>query len=67
MSGESAAHQVIAPDVKLGRNVWIHAFVNLYGCETGDETRIGPFVEAQRAQRLASGERYRATPLSAKA
>ena len=40
--------QRVAPDVKLGRDVVIHAFVNLYGCEIGDETRIGPFVEIQR-------------------
>src|SRR5204863_2391040 len=39
---------VIAPDVVLGRNVAIYNFVNLYGCEIGDETRIGTFVEIQR-------------------
>ena len=38
----------IAPDVKLGRNVSIFAFVNLYGCEIGDDTKVGPFVEIQR-------------------
>jgi len=38
----------IAPDVKLGLDVRIQDFVNLYGCEIGDETRIGPFVEVQR-------------------
>ena len=38
----------IAPDVKLGRNVILHCFVNLYGCEIGDDTRIGAFVEVQR-------------------
>lgn len=41
-------YQLIAPDVKLGRNVRIRAFVNLYGCEIGDETRIGTFVEIQK-------------------
>jgi len=35
----------IAPDVKLGRNVRFAGFVNLYGCEIGDECMIGPFVE----------------------
>ena len=40
--------QRIAPDVKLGRNVRIFAFVNLYGCEIGDETKIGTFVEIQK-------------------
>jgi len=39
---------LIAPDVKLGRDVVIHNFVNLYGCEIGDGTRIGSFVEIQK-------------------
>lgn len=38
----------IAPDVKLGRDVKIYNFVNLYGCEIGDETMIGAFVEIQK-------------------
>ena len=38
----------VAPDVRLGRNVVLHAFVNLYGCQIGDETRIGTFVEIQK-------------------
>lgn len=38
----------IAPDVKLGQDVQIYAFVNLYGCEIGDRTKIGTFVEIQR-------------------
>ena len=42
----------IAPDVELGRNVTIHAFVNLYGCTIGDETKIGPFVEIQKNARV---------------
>ena len=40
--------QSIAADVKLGRDVKIFEFVNLYGCEIGDESRIGTFVEIQR-------------------
>lgn len=43
-----AEHSRIAPDVELGRDVTIHAFVNLYGCRIGDETRIGTFVEIQK-------------------
>src|SRR5215831_19327473 len=43
---------VIAPDVKLGREVIIHDFVNLYGCEIGDETKIGTFVEIQKNARV---------------
>jgi len=39
---------VIAPDVKLGQGVVIYHFVNLYGCEIGDGTRIGSFVEIQK-------------------
>ena len=39
---------VIAPDVKLGQGVIIHQFVNLYGCEIGDGTKIGSFVEIQK-------------------
>ena len=42
----------ISADVKLGRDVAIHGFVNLYGCEIGDGTRIGTFVEVQRGARL---------------
>jgi acetyltransferase-like isoleucine patch superfamily enzyme len=38
----------IAPDVILGKDVRIYAFVNLYGCEIGDESRIGTFVEIQK-------------------
>lgn len=38
----------IASDVQLGRNVKIFAFVNLYGCTIGDETKIGTFVEIQK-------------------
>jgi acetyltransferase-like isoleucine patch superfamily enzyme len=42
----------IAPDVKLGRDVTIYDFTNLYGCEIGDETKIGTFVEIQRGARI---------------
>lgn len=38
----------IAPDVSLGIDVKIHAFVNLYGCSIGDRTKIGTFVEIQK-------------------
>ena len=37
----------IAPDVVLGKDVKIYAFVNLYGCTIGDESKIGTFVEIQ--------------------
>ena len=38
----------IAPDVKLGEDVKLAAFINLYGCEIGDGTKIGAFVEVQK-------------------
>ena len=46
--GETNRWQRIAPDVKLGQNVKIYDFVNLYGCQIGDGSQIGPFVEIQR-------------------
>ena len=48
MSEEGNASVMVAPDVKLGRDVRLYAFVNLYGCDIGDETRIGTFVEIQK-------------------
>ena len=43
---------VITPDVKLGRDVIIYHFVNLYGCEIGDGSKIGSFVEIQKGARV---------------
>ncbi len=54
MEQESSNCVRIAPDVKLGRDVRIHAFVNLYGCEIGDETRIGTFVEVQKGAKIGA-------------
>jgi acetyltransferase-like isoleucine patch superfamily enzyme len=48
----TAAFQQIAPDVKLGRGVRCFGFVNLYGCEIGDDTKIGTFVEIQRGAKI---------------
>lgn len=42
----------VAPDVILGRNVRVYGFVNLYGCEIGDETSIGTFVEIQKGAKI---------------
>ena len=52
----SDAHPLatISDDVKLGSGVRIVGFVNLYGCEIGDETRIGPFVEIQKGAKVGS-------------
>jgi acetyltransferase-like isoleucine patch superfamily enzyme len=55
MNRQLPDYQRIASDVKLGRNVRIHGFVNLYGCEIGDETKIGTFVEIQKGAKI--GER----------
>jgi acetyltransferase-like isoleucine patch superfamily enzyme len=52
VSNSPAAHQLIAPDVKLGKDVRIFGFVNLYGCEIGDESKIGTFVEIQKKARI---------------
>jgi acetyltransferase-like isoleucine patch superfamily enzyme len=42
----------IAPDVKLGKNVKVFDFVNLYGCEIGDGSKIGTFVEIQKGAKI---------------
>jgi len=42
----------IAPDVKLGREVKLSKFINLYGCEIGDETKVGTFVEVQKNAKI---------------
>lgn len=44
--------QRISPDVKLGKDVKLYAFVNLYGCEIGDGSKIGAFVEIQKNARI---------------
>ena len=44
----------IAPDVKLGAGVKLARFINLYGCEIGDETKIGTFVEIQKNAKIGS-------------
>lgn len=41
-------HLCIAPDVRLGRDVKLSKFINLYGCQIGDNTKIGAFVEIQK-------------------
>jgi acetyltransferase-like isoleucine patch superfamily enzyme len=46
--------QRIAPDVKLGKNVRIHSFTNLYGCEIGDDVKVGTFVEIQKGAKIGS-------------
>ena len=45
-------YQRIAPDVKVGKDVKIFAFVNMYGCEIGDNSKIGAFVEIQKNAKI---------------
>ena len=54
MSGDSSSSFRIAADVKLGERVKLHGFVNLYGCEIGDDTRIGTFVEIQKGAKIGA-------------
>lgn len=44
----------VAPDVKLGKDVKLSKFINLYGCEVGDNTKIGAFVEIQKNAKVGS-------------
>lgn len=44
----------VAPDVRLGKGVKFFSFVNLYGCEIGDDTKIGAFVEVQKGVRIGA-------------
>jgi acetyltransferase-like isoleucine patch superfamily enzyme len=44
----------VAPDVKLGKNVKLSKFINLYGCQIGDNTKIGAFVEIQKKAKVGN-------------
>lgn len=52
MSAERQHLQLVSSDVKLGHGVRLFGFVNLYGCEIGDDSRIGTFVEVQKQVRI---------------
>jgi len=54
IDNEAAAEKYlsIAPDVVLGRDVKLARFINLYGCEIGDESKVGAFVEIQKNARI---------------
>lgn len=54
MSLSPQPYQRIAPDVKLGKNVRIYDFTNLYGCEIGDDVKIGTFVEIQKGVKVGN-------------
>lgn len=54
MSASESQFLRVAPDVKLGRNVRLFGYANLYGCEIGDDVKIGPFVEIQKGVRVGN-------------
>jgi acetyltransferase-like isoleucine patch superfamily enzyme len=54
MNAALNSNQQIAPDVKLGKGVRIFGFTNLYGCEIGDDVKIGTFVEIQKGARIGN-------------
>jgi acetyltransferase-like isoleucine patch superfamily enzyme len=51
---ETQPFRQIASDVKMGKGVRIYGFTNLYGCEIGDDVKIGTFVEIQKGARIGS-------------
>ncbi len=55
MSSPANPLQCIAPSVKLGKNVRIFNFTNLYGCELGDDVKVGAFVEIQKGVKIGNG------------
>ena len=52
MSDQTHFQPKVAPSVKLGQGVKLNAFTNLYGCEIGDETKVGTFVEIQKGAKI---------------
>lgn len=54
MSARDQSLRCIAPDVRLGKNVRIYSFTNLYGCEIGDDVKIGTFVEIQKGAKIGN-------------
>jgi acetyltransferase-like isoleucine patch superfamily enzyme len=54
MTAPGQSLRQIAADVRLGKNVRIYDFTNLYGCEIGDEVKIGAFVEIQKGAKIGN-------------
>ena len=54
MSQPTDSFKRISPDVKLGKGVRIYDFTNLYGCEIGDDVKIGTFVEIQKGVKVGN-------------
>jgi acetyltransferase-like isoleucine patch superfamily enzyme len=55
MSEADPTYRLIAANVKMGKGVRIFGFTNLYGCEIGDEVKIGTFVEIQKGAKIGNG------------
>ena len=54
MSVEQPTYRLISANVKLGKDVRIFGFTNLYGCELGDEVKVGTFVEIQKGSKIGN-------------
>jgi acetyltransferase-like isoleucine patch superfamily enzyme len=54
MNVDPPAYRLIADNVKLGKGVRIFGFTNLYGCELGDEVKVGTFVEIQKGSKIGN-------------
>jgi UDP-2-acetamido-3-amino-2,3-dideoxy-glucuronate N-acetyltransferase len=54
MSSQEQALRRVGANVRLGKNVQIYDFTNLYGCEIGDDVKIGAFVEIQKGAKIGS-------------
>jgi UDP-2-acetamido-3-amino-2,3-dideoxy-glucuronate N-acetyltransferase len=54
MSAPEQPWRLIAADVRLGKNVRVYSFTNLYGCEIGDDVKIGTFVEIQKGVKIGN-------------
>ncbi len=52
MNDSNSSYLRVAPDVKLGERVRLYGFVNLYGCEIGDDSKVGNFVEIQKGAKI---------------
>ena len=54
MSQEQPTFRLIADNVKMGKGVRIFGFTNLYGCELGDDVKVGTFVEIQKGSKIGN-------------
>lgn len=54
MSQDQPAYRLVADNVRMGKGVRIYGFTNLYGCELGDDVKVGTFVEIQKGSRIGN-------------